>query len=83
MAELKLTFFFNVAQPFRRYVTIGRVALVNLAEDPLYGKLVAIVDVVDQNRVCILRAATRRLCQEPAAVDANTLMDSQGSVRYS
>lgn len=37
--------------PFRRYVSIGRVAYVNLAEDPLYGKLVVIVDVVDQNRV--------------------------------
>jgi hypothetical protein len=39
------------AMPFRRYVSIGRVAYVNLAEDPLYGKLVVIVDVVDQNRV--------------------------------
>jgi len=37
--------------PFRRYVTVGRVAYVNLAEDPLYGKLVVIVDVLDQNRV--------------------------------
>jgi hypothetical protein len=37
--------------PFRRYVSIGRVAYVNLAEDPLYGKLVVIVDIVDQNRV--------------------------------
>ena len=37
--------------PFRRYVSIGRVAYVNLAADPLYGKLVVIVDIVDQNRV--------------------------------
>jgi len=37
--------------PFRRYVTVGRVAYVNLAADPLYGKLVVIVDIVDQNRV--------------------------------
>ena len=37
--------------PFRRYVSIGRVAYVNRAEDPLYGKLVVIVDIVDQNRV--------------------------------
>lgn len=37
--------------PFRRYVELGRVAFVNLAEDPLFGKLVVIVDIVDQNRV--------------------------------
>lgn len=47
----KLTISRLFSQPFRRYVSIGRVALVNLAEDPLFGKLVAIVDVVDQNRV--------------------------------
>jgi hypothetical protein len=35
--------------PFKRYVEIGRVALVNFGED--YGKLVVISDVVDQNRV--------------------------------
>lgn len=35
--------------PFKRYVEIGRVALVNFGED--YGKLVVITDVVDQNRV--------------------------------
>ena len=34
---------------FERYVEIGRVALVNYGKD--YGKLVTIVDVVDQNRV--------------------------------
>lgn len=34
---------------FKRFVEIGRVALVNYGED--YGKLVVIVDVVDQNRV--------------------------------
>lgn len=39
------------AMPFRRYVSVGRVAYVNLAEDPLFGKLVVIVDIVDQNRV--------------------------------
>jgi len=32
--------------PFKRYVEIGRVALVNFGED--YGKLVVITDVVDQ-----------------------------------
>ncbi|CAN8230327.1 unnamed protein product [Cochlearia groenlandica] len=34
---------------FKRYVEIGRVALVNYGKD--YGKLVVIVDVVDQNRI--------------------------------
>ena len=37
-------------QPFKRFVEIGRVALVNYGKD--YGRLVVIVDVVDQNRVC-------------------------------
>ncbi|CAI9107603.1 OLC1v1006995C1 [Oldenlandia corymbosa var. corymbosa] len=36
---------------FKRYVEIGRVALVNYGED--YGKLVVIVDVVDQNRALV------------------------------
>lgn len=35
--------------PYKRYVEIGRVALVNFGED--YGKLVVINDVLDQNRV--------------------------------
>jgi hypothetical protein len=38
-----------IRMPFKRYVEIGRVALVNYGED--YGKLVVISDVVDQNRV--------------------------------
>ncbi|CAM6113547.1 unnamed protein product [Calypogeia fissa] len=37
--------------PFRRYVEIGRVALVNYG--PQYGKLVVIVDVIDQNRALV------------------------------
>ncbi|KAG7584524.1 Ribosomal protein L14e domain [Arabidopsis suecica] len=36
---------------FKRFVEIGRVALVNYGED--YGKLVVIVDVVDQNRALV------------------------------
>ncbi|OAO96893.1 hypothetical protein AXX17_AT4G31240 [Arabidopsis thaliana] len=36
---------------FKRYVEIGRVALVNYGED--HGKLVVIVDVVDQNRALV------------------------------
>jgi large subunit ribosomal protein L14e len=35
--------------PFKRYVEIGRVALINYGEEA--GKLVVISDVVDQNRV--------------------------------
>jgi len=41
----------GAAMPFRRYVAVGRVAYVNLAADPLFGKLVVIVDIIDQNRV--------------------------------
>ncbi|KAH7295178.1 hypothetical protein KP509_27G036100 [Ceratopteris richardii] len=37
--------------PFRRYVEIGRVAMVNYG--PSYGKLVVIVDVIDQNRALV------------------------------
>ncbi|KAL8498075.1 hypothetical protein ACS0TY_021416 [Phlomoides rotata] len=36
---------------FKRYVEIGRVALVNYDKD--YGKLVVIVDVIDQNRALV------------------------------
>lgn len=42
--------------PFKRYVEIGRVALINFGED--YGKLVVITDVVDQNRVSISNCTT-------------------------
>lgn len=41
----------TVKMPFKRYVEIGRVALVNYGKD--YGKLVVIVDVVDQNRALV------------------------------
>ncbi|XP_009336123.1 60S ribosomal protein L14-1-like [Pyrus x bretschneideri] len=37
--------------PFKRYVEVGRVALVNYGKD--YGKLVVIVDVIDQNRALV------------------------------
>ncbi|KAL9248833.1 Large ribosomal subunit protein eL14y-like protein [Drosera capensis] len=36
---------------FKRYVEIGRVALINYGKD--YGRLVVIVDVVDQNRALV------------------------------
>ena len=38
----------------QRNIELGRVCLVNLAADPLYGKLVTIVDFVDMNRVRLL-----------------------------
>ncbi|KAK1684229.1 hypothetical protein QYE76_045077 [Lolium multiflorum] len=46
--------------PFNRYVEIGRVALVNYGKD--YGRLVVIVDVVDQNRA-LVDAADMVRCQ--------------------
>ena len=55
----------------QRNIELGRVCLVNLAADPLYGKLVTIVDFVDMNRVRIAakhrakRAAGR--CPRPRA----------------
>ncbi|KAJ1692421.1 hypothetical protein LUZ63_009119 [Rhynchospora breviuscula] len=36
---------------FKRFVEIGRVALINYGKD--YGRLVVIVDVVDQNRALV------------------------------
>ncbi|XP_062147930.1 large ribosomal subunit protein eL14z [Alnus glutinosa] len=36
---------------FKRYVEIGRVALVNYGKE--YGRLVVIVDVIDQNRALV------------------------------
>ena len=47
MLSLSNCLFF--VQPFKRFVEIGRVALVNYGKD--YGKLVVIVDVIDQTRV--------------------------------
>jgi hypothetical protein len=41
----------QAVMPFSRYVEIGRVALVSYGAE--YGKLVVIVDVVDQNRVSV------------------------------
>ncbi|XP_019460017.1 PREDICTED: probable 60S ribosomal protein L14, partial [Lupinus angustifolius] len=39
------------AQPFKRFVEIGRVALINYGKE--YGRLVVIVDVIDQNRALV------------------------------
>ena len=46
-----------VLQPFKRFVEIGRVALVNYGKE--YGRLVVIVDVVDQNRVSRITSLSR------------------------
>ncbi|CAN6462091.1 unnamed protein product [Victoria cruziana] len=37
--------------PFKRYVEIGRVAMINYGKE--YGRLVVIVDVIDQNRALV------------------------------
>ncbi|KAH8495601.1 hypothetical protein POPTR_010G069900v4 [Populus trichocarpa] len=37
--------------PFKRYVEIGRVGLVNYGKE--YGRIVVIVDVIDQNRALV------------------------------
>ena len=64
--------------PFTRNIELGRVCLVNLAADPLYGKLVTIVDFVDMNRVlvdapditrCVI--SLRRLAVTSLVVDLN------------
>jgi len=40
--------------PFNRNIEIGRVALCNLKADKRYGKLLVIVDIIDQNRVRVM-----------------------------
>lgn len=42
-----------VLQTYTRFVEIGRIAYIAFGPD--VGKLVAIVDVIDQNRVCLPR----------------------------
>ncbi|CAK9165751.1 unnamed protein product [Ilex paraguariensis] len=37
--------------PFKRFIEVGRVALVNYGKE--YGKLVVIVDVIDHNRALV------------------------------
>lgn len=48
----KCNLFLNIFQVFKRFVEIGRVAYISFG--PHAGKLVAIVDVIDQNRVSCL-----------------------------
>ncbi|KAK7356663.1 hypothetical protein VNO80_15938 [Phaseolus coccineus] len=42
---------FYLPNPFKRYVEIGRVAQINYGKE--YGRLVVIVDVIDQNRALV------------------------------
>ena len=49
-AFLVLTIFFPF-QPFKRFVEIGRITV--LQDGPHEGKIAAIVDVIDQNRVLL------------------------------
>lgn len=41
--------------PFSRNIELGRVVLVNYGKDPLYGKLLVVVDVIDHAR-CVVDA---------------------------
>ena len=43
--------FFSPFQPFKRFVEIGRITV--LQDGPHEGKIAAIVDVIDQNRVLL------------------------------
>ncbi len=61
--------------PFKRYVEIGRVAMINYGEE--YGKLVVISDIVDQNRVsalgyCCLRQPRLEGCAQTSPRDAHS-----------
>uniref|UniRef100_A0A7S0Z6F4 Large ribosomal subunit protein eL14 domain-containing protein n=1 Tax=Ostreococcus mediterraneus TaxID=1486918 RepID=A0A7S0Z6F4_9CHLO len=46
--------------PFNRNIEIGRVALCNLKADKRYGKLLVIVDIIDQNRVLVDAPGVKR-----------------------
>jgi ribosomal protein L14E/L6E/L27E len=43
---------FRADQVFKRFVEVGRVALINYGPDS--NKLCVIVDVIDETRVCLL-----------------------------
>lgn len=67
----------------QRNIELGRVALVNLKADKLYGKLVVVVDLVDQNRVlvdapgikrCIINL--KRLAITPITLDTGRCPDA-------
>ncbi|MBA0557745.1 hypothetical protein Golob_014792, partial [Gossypium lobatum] len=69
--------------PFKRYVEIGRVALVNYGKE--YGKLVVIVDVVDQNRVrtkCVIELNPSSSCKKlKLSPEFEALVDAPDMVR--
>ncbi|KAL1550121.1 60S ribosomal protein L14B [Salvia divinorum] len=60
---------------FKRYVEIGRVALVNYGKD--YGQLVVIVDVIDQNRA-LVDSPDMRVPKKKALVAAMEAADVKG-----
>ena len=45
-------YFSLLLQPFQKFVQVGRVVYIAKGEDA--GKIAAIVDIIDQNRVCHL-----------------------------
>jgi ribosomal protein L14E/L6E/L27E len=66
--------------PFKRYVEIGRVAMVNYG--PETGTLVVITDVVDQNRVRIRQTACGEVAgqgRQPAARGSLVCSKQQGA----
>ena len=76
-------FFLSYQYEQQRNIELGRVALVNLKADKLYGKLVVIVDLVDQNRVlvdapgikrCIINL--KRLAITPIKLDTGRCPDA-------
>ncbi|KAL8162789.1 hypothetical protein V2J09_014278 [Rumex salicifolius] len=67
-----VSFLHFVIFPFTRYVEIGRIALINYGKE--YGRLVVIVDVVDQNRVVFFHDYTM---SHQALVDAPDMVRCQ------
>ena len=76
-------FFLSYQYEQQRNIELGRVALVNLKADKLYGKLVVVVDLVDQNRVlvdapgikrCIINL--KRLAITPIKLDTGRCPDA-------
>jgi hypothetical protein len=50
----RLTPTMSMCSRAQRNIEIGRVALCNLKADKRYGKLLVIVDIIDQNRVRVM-----------------------------
>ena len=59
---------FKKFQPFQKFVQIGRVAVIQ--EGPLAGKIAAVVDVIDQNRV------STRSCVTPSFLHTFTSLNN-------